>query len=248
MKIKTMIKKVINFAGYGICENYHHCYDQEGLLTVHNHDFMQEPRFAESYRRAEIAGEEQPSIHWRTHVAIWTAQQALRVEGDFVECGVCKGFLSTAIMHYLDWNKLGRRCFLFDTFRGLEESLLSDEEKKMGRMAFSGRRYGECFETTKKNFSGYKDVQLVRGPVPDTLATVEISRVAYLHLDMNCAAPEIATLRHFWPKISPGGFVLLDDYAFRGFEPQKRAFDSLASELGFSILSIPTGQGLIVHP
>lgn len=41
--------------------------------------------------------------------------------------------------------------------------------------------------------------------------------------------------------------MLLDDYAFsNSYRPQKQAFDSLAKELNFNILSLPTGQGLIV--
>ncbi len=52
----------------------------------------------------------------------------------------------------------------------------------------------------------------MRGKVPESLATVEIERVAYLSLDMNIAYPEIEALKHFWPKLVPGAIVVLDDY------------------------------------
>lgn len=68
-----------------------------------------------------------------------------------------------------------------------------------------------------------------------------------ISIDMNCAEPEVAALNFFWEKLVPGALVLLDDYAFsKSYRQHKQAFDSLAEELNFNILSLPTGQGLIV--
>ena len=81
-----------------------------------------------------------------------------------------------------------------------------------------------------------------------TLAQVEAERVALLHLDMNCAPPEAAAAAFFWPRLTPGAFLLLDDYAYRGFGAQKAAMDAFARERDLSILALPTGQGLMVKP
>jgi hypothetical protein len=42
--------------------------------------------------------------------------------------------------------------------------------------------------------------------------------------------------------------VVLDDYAFRGYERQKAAMDEFARQVGIEILTLPTGQGLIIKP
>jgi O-methyltransferase len=68
----------------------------------------------------------------------------------------------------------------------------------------------------------------------------------FLHLDMNCAYPERAALEYFWDRLSPGGMVLLDDYAYFGNRVQGEAIDQAARSLGAKVLSIPTGQGLIM--
>ena len=86
------------------------------------------------------------------------------------------------------------------------------------------------------------------GAVPETLDEVDSDEIAYLHIDMNCAPPEVAALRYFWPKLTPGAFVLLDDYANRGRDEQRRAIDAVASELGVAVAMLPTGQGLIIKP
>jgi hypothetical protein len=83
--------------------------------------------------------------------------------------------------------------------------------------------------------------------VPATLAQAP-DRVAYLSLDMNMAFPEIAAAEHFWPRLSPGGVVLLDDYNWTSHVNQKRAFDAFAAERGLRVLGLPTGQGLLVKP
>ncbi len=51
--------------------------------------------------------------------------------------------------------------------------------------------------------------------------------VAFRHIDMNCAPPEVAALRFFWPRLSPGAFALRDDYAYREYEEQRLAMNAL---------------------
>jgi O-methyltransferase len=108
--------------------------------------------------------------------------------------------------------------------------------------------YSECFEVAQENFAPYERVRLVRGTVPQTLATVPIEQVAYLSLDMNVAPPEVAALEFFWDKLAPGAPVMLDDYGWVGYRPQKDALDEFASRKGVEILTLPTGQGVILRP
>jgi Macrocin-O-methyltransferase (TylF) len=217
-------------------------YHEDWLISFHNTSFLQDPRFVAAYKRGIQAVGQDARMRWRVHVALWVASQALTLEGDFVECGVNKGMLSSAIMHYLNWNSCHKSFYLFDTFRGLDASLLNEEEKR----AWDPSAYPECFEEVKKNFKEYERVYLIKGSVPSTLNSAEINKVSYLSIDMNCVYPEIEAVRYFWPKITKGGFILLDDYAHTGYERQHIAFDAFAKELGVSILSLPTGQGLFI--
>jgi hypothetical protein len=63
---------------------------------------------------------------------------------------------------------------------------------------------------------------------------------------MNIAYPERKAIEHFWPKLSTGALVVLDDYAWRGYEEQMQSMDEFARSVGVQILTLPTGQGLIV--
>jgi len=223
-------------------------YNQDGLATVTNCDFLNDPRFQEAYRLGEQTGSWQDAkIHWRVHVLCWAADRASRLEGDFVECGVNRGGFSRAIMHFVDFPKLGKTFYLLDTFRGLEDRLVSDAERKRGIGVGKWFQYKECYEEVCKTFEGFP-VIIVRGVVPETLPQVKAAKVCYLSIDMNCAAPEIAAAEYFWDKLVSGAVIVLDDYGWGGHEEQKLAFDRFAARKGVMVLSLPTGQGLIFKP
>jgi hypothetical protein len=228
-------------------------YEEDGLRTIHNHDFLSDPAFRRAYERgvAAAAGMDY-GWRWRIHVGLSVASWASRLRGDFVECGVNRGFLSSAIMEYLDWNSLDKTFFLLDTFRGLDERFVSTEEKRQGRaLALNAQHlrsgfYVSSVDSVRANFAEWKRVRFVVGSIPETLAQVDAAEIAYLHLDLNCAPPETAASEFFWPRLVAGGFMLLDDYAYKGYHPQKIAMDAFAAKVGAHILSLPTGQGLIV--
>lgn len=192
-----------------------------------------------------------PKFEWRVHIALWAAKTALKTTGDFVECGVNAGFISSAIMEGLDWNSLGRRFFLIDTFTGPVPGQYTDAEVKRGRLqiaeeALAAGAYVTDLERVRRNYAEWPDVRIVRGAIPEVLPSAGIGGVAFLHIDMNCAYPETEALTFFWPKMASGGMVLLDDYAYLGHEEQAKAMDEAAGGLGSNILSLPTGQGLLM--
>ena len=80
---------------------------------------------ATAYARGVIAVGSDYQWHWRVHVGLWAAFSASKLDGDFVECGVNRGFLSSAIMEDLDWDRLGKTFYLLDTFAGVDEEMIS---------------------------------------------------------------------------------------------------------------------------
>src|ERR1700722_18401497 len=78
---------------------------------------------------------------WRTgfsrSTTITSGATSLHVPGDFVECGVNAGFISSAIMRHLSWNALDRRFHLIDTFSGPVFDQYSPEEVARGRRSIA---------------------------------------------------------------------------------------------------------------
>jgi O-methyltransferase len=218
-------------------------FDEDGLITLQDPVFLRSERFVRAYSAGARTGSwGGMSIRWRAHIACWAATQALHVRGDFIECGVNRGGMSRVVADFVDFNQTGRTFYLLDTFEGLDSDLLSENE----RAKADKWHYDSCYEAVTATFADLQHARIIKGRVPETLAQVETEAVAYLSIDMNCTAPEIAAFRHFWPKLSVGGVVLLDDYGWEGHEEQRAAFDGIAEELNVAILCLPTGQGLIV--
>ena len=224
-------------------------YNADGLITVHNADFVNDPRFNAAYEAGAATGSWAGlHIEWRTYIACWAADQVKHIEGDFVECGVNRGGLSRAVCEYVDMATSGRSFYLLDTFNGVAEEYLTDAEKRLGFNQSMNGYYDECFDDVVQTFASFPNVKIVRGPVPETLSQVTTDKVAYLSIDMNCVEPEIAAAEYFWDRIPSGGIVVLDDYAFVRHSLQKAAFDKFATRHDVQVLSLPTGQGLIFRP
>jgi Macrocin-O-methyltransferase (TylF) len=230
-------------------------YASGGLISVHRHAFMDDPLFQRAYQRGvdALGGHDRYRWQWRVHIGLWAAASASRLDGDFVECGVNYGFLSSAVMEFLDWDRLGKTFYLLDTFAGIDPRLITAAERRAGTLDKNQKHLRDGFyvssvDGVRANFAQWRNQRIIVGAIPETLEQVDARAVAFLHIDMNCAPPEVAALRFFWPRLSPGGFVLLDDYAYRGYEEQHLAMNALASELGVPICALPTGQGLLIKP
>lgn len=221
-------------------------YNQDGLATIHNADFVNNPRFSRAY----AAGKATESWSggdplWRAYMLCWAGEWASHLDGDYVECGVNRGGYSRSVIEYINFERLDKKFWLLDTFQGLVDSCISDDERALGRRAGG---YEECFEEVSKTFAAFRNVVIVRGAIPGTLHEVDTDKVAFLSIDMNCVEPEIAAAEYFWDRLVPGAVVILDDYGWVGFDPQKEAFDEFTKSKGASVLSLPTGQGLILKP
>ncbi len=251
-RLKSLVRSLLDKAGIRVFRTGSR-YAEDGLVTIHNDHFRRTPEFEAAYARGlKAANGVDPNFAWRVHVALWAAQASLCTPGDFVECGVNAGFMSSAIMQRLRWNTTGRRFHLVDTFEGPPLAQYDPAETKSGRrqLAEQGLAAGAFvtdLERVRANFAEWPEAVIVQGAVPDILPAVAATRVAFLHIDMNSALPERAALEFFWERLSPGAFVLLDDYAYHGYEHQANAMDAAAAAKGAEILSLPTGQGLIVR-
>ncbi len=256
MSAKKSVLNLVANAAYAVARKLAPAaYAQDGLITVHSHAFMESKSFADAYARgvATLDGGKDYAWHWRVHVGLWAASVASKIPGDFVECGVNRGFMSSAIMRYLGWNSLDRHFYLLDTFSGLDAKLITEKDVRSGVSKYNDDSlrsgfYVNTAESVRQNFAEWDRVHIVVGSVPETLTQVSADRIAYLHLDMNCAAPEVAAISQLWPKLSPGAIILLDDYAYFGFTPQRLAMDEFAATMGIQVCSLPTGQGLIIKP
>lgn len=223
-------------------------YNEDGFCTRDQAaDFLVDDRFQKAYQAGKSTGSwiRSSEIHWRVKVVLWAAEQAMLLQGDFVECGVNRGGYARSILEYLPFESSGKKMYLLDTFEGIPDEQISQQERSAGRTAGG---YVPAWEAVCKTFAPFSSVQIVKGMVPQTLDSITSEKIAYVSLDMNIAEPEIAAAHFLWPKMVSGAAMVLDDYNFTFHPVQRQKFNEFAQQKGVPILPLPTGQGMIIKP
>ena len=221
-------------------------YDTDGLVTSNNADFITEERFKKAYAAAS-ATKPWPgfTLQWRVYMVCWFADRVKGLEGDFVECGVNTGAYARAVIEYINFNSTGKMFYLLDTFEGFPNEQITEREKQLGLEFYGGDHYKNVYEQVLDTFKDF-NVKIIKGMVPQTLPLCKSEKIAFLSIDMNAVVPEIAAAEFFWDKLVKGGVMILDDYGFPMHIQQKNAFDQFAKTKSAEILSLPTGQGIII--
>lgn len=212
------------------------------IVLQHNMGFFDDPRFMAALQ-SEATSDQERSLVWRLHVLCWCAANAMRLEGDFVECGVLRGFSSSVVARYLDFGSRPKTWHLYDTFAGIPAEHLDP-----GHGNPPDYQDATLFDTVVRRFAGYPNVFVHRGRVPEVLAGTAPERIAFLHLDMNSSKAETGALEVLYDRLVPGAQLVLDDYGWHAYRQQKVAADEFLGARGAGVLELPTGQGLVIKP
>jgi O-methyltransferase len=140
------------------------------------------------------------------------------VPGDLVECGVWRGgasILMRAVL--LAYGDRTRRVWLADSFAGVPPpdaaNYKADKGIKLHRHA---NVLGVPEVEVRANFDRYglldEQVRFLPGWFKDTLADAPIDRISVLRLDGDLYESTIQALDALYPRLSSGGFCIIDDY------------------------------------
>jgi O-methyltransferase len=168
------------------------------------------------------------------------------IEGDIVECGVWRGgSIMAAGLTLMRLGAARRRLWLYDTFEGMPPPSAVDRDF-MGRSA-ADLLAGESPETShiwarsslEDVKAGMADtgypaelVNYVVGPVESTLPGTIPKRIALLRIDTDWYSSTYHELVHLWPRLSPGGILIIDDFGH--WAGAKKAVEQYFSEIGQS--------------
>ncbi|CAN5884888.1 hypothetical protein BH11PSE3_BH11PSE3_03950 [soil metagenome] len=211
--------------------------------------FLQDPKFMRSLvKSSEVSPGTVDDRTWRVHILLWAARSALNLEGDFVELGTFRAFFAGCIVDYLDFGSIDRKLYLFDTFAGLPDDAVFEEHLPDSFYSSLKEHYSapDIYESVRSRFAEQPNVTVVQGKLPDTLYQTCPDRIAWLHVDLNSAIHEVASLEYLWDRIAVGGFIILDDYGFAIFSAQTQAHQAFFQSKGHTIAELPTGQGLVI--
>lgn len=153
------------------------------------------------------------------------------IPGAFVEAGVWRGGSAMAAAATLVRHGAADRDFvLYDTYEGIpapgaEDALIGSDHASMMRWWEKENRdpAGEAWLTAtveevraNMGLTGYdlSRVDLVAGLVEDTVPATAPDQIALLRLDTDWYSSTKVELEVMFPRLSPGGILIIDDYGF----------------------------------
>ncbi|KUI42172.1 macrocin O-methyltransferase [Mycobacterium sp. IS-1590] len=141
------------------------------------------------------------------------------IPGDLVECGVWRGgaciLMRAVLVAYGDET---RSVWLADSFAGLPRPDTANYKADKGlRLDLFAGILGVPESEVRANFERYglldERVRFLPGWFKDTLHDAPIDRIAVLRLDGDLYESTMQALDALYPKLSPGGFCIIDDYS-----------------------------------
>ncbi len=158
--------------------------------------------------------------------------------GAAAELGVYRGGFARCINLLLPERKL----YLFDTFEGFDAA-----EAKGQAAGFVQAHRNTGAERVLRLMPHPEKVIIKHGLFPASLGGLE-DRFALVSLDVDLEESTLAGLRWFYPRLNPGGYLLLHDYNSPRLPGVKRALRCYETELGQHIPAVPLcdGNGTLV--
>lgn len=186
---------------------------------------------------------------------------ATGIAGDIVECGVWRGgSMMVAALKLLELEGGQRSLYLYDTYEGMPPPTGVDErfDGVTARQQLDNTPKGEgtwCYaglDDVRQNLfsTGYprEKLHFVRGKVEETIPGTVPERIALLRLDTDWYESTVHELKHLYPRLQPGGILILDDYGH--WQGARKAVDEFleAHDRGAYLHRIDYSGRMLIKP
>ncbi len=162
---------------------------------------------------------------------------AREVPGDFIEAGAWRGGATIFMRAVLKSHSVNDRVvWVADSFEGLPPPNTEKYPADTGATWHQNKTLAVTLESVKSNFERYEllddQVKFLKGFFEDTLPNAPIERLAVLRLDGDLYGSTMDTLVSLYPKLSSGGYCIVDDYGSIG--TCRKAVDDYRSKHGIT--------------
>lgn len=162
--------------------------------------------------------------------------------GDVAQLGVYKG--GTAWMIASCFRHTQKKFYLFDTFAGLPQSSSSDGH---WHSIAEGNDFSDVlFQEVQKYFSPYQNIKFKKGLFPATAVGLEDARFSFVYLDADLYQSTKDGLEFFYPRMVPGGVIMLDDFGTPTWPGIQKAVEEFCNEQGIVPVTTTWWQGMII--
>ncbi len=139
------------------------------------------------------------------------------IPGDLIETGVWRGGACIFMKYILDTYKIkNKKVWVADSFKGLPPPDSDKYPHDKGVNLFQYKELSISVEEVKNNFKKYEvlddRVEFLKGWFKNTLPEASITKLSILRLDGDLYESTIDALINLYPKLSIGGYCIIDDW------------------------------------
>lgn len=240
----TLAKQIVQLAddrGYDDVDRHEMLYAIARKLTPdfaindHGRIFLDDDEFRNWFERFA-------ENNYKNYERRWTLKELLRllpaVPGDLAECGVYQGATASRLCQFA--TEHGRRVHLFDSFEGLSKPGESDGSFwTVGDLSVSEA-------VVRNNLAGFDCFDTFPGWIPTRFGEVADRRYAFLHVDVDLEQPTYDSIAFFYPRMSAGGVIVLDDHGYYTCPGARKAALDYMADKPEPVIDLATGQGIII--
>lgn len=161
------------------------------------------------------------------------------LEGDFLELGVYQGSTAAVLARYA--RRLDRQLYLLDTYEGFVEEDLNGLD--------AGRRvdFTDTSLDAVRTRVGEVNTKYVKGYFPESAKQLPADgRYCLVHIDTDLYSPIMSGLEYFYPRMVPGGYLIVHDYGSLAWDGAERAVDIFFADKPECVIQIPDSSGSAV--
>ena len=154
------------------------------------------------------------------------------VPGDLIETGVWRGGSSIFMCGVLRaYGVKNRKVWVCDSFEGLPPPETKKYPDDVDDNLWTYKILSVSEDVVKNNFRLFNlldsNVEFVKGFFEGTLSTIQAERFALIRLDGDMYSSTIVSLNELYDKLSPQGYIIIDDY---GLPACKKAVEDFRSD------------------
>jgi Macrocin-O-methyltransferase (TylF) len=166
------------------------------------------------------------------------------VAGDVAECGTYRGASAFFLARHIQQATLNKKLLLFDSFQGLSKPEAVDATYwKDGDLA---SHWNDIWSTLAP-LGSCPFVEVFKGWIPERFAEVSDRSFSFVHIDVDLYRPTLDSIAFFYPRMSPRGMILLDDYGFASCPGVTQAVDEFMADKPEPIINLASGGAFIVR-
>ena len=180
------------------------------------------------------------------------------IPGRRAECGVYRGLSSLLVCRaaravHPDFDGGGMHLFdSFERFSAPTEFDMIPVRNEGGVMRMQppfppNYRLNTSFDEVTQALAEFPGLAIQRGWLPQVLQQLPEAAWSFVHLDVDLYEPTLGGLAYFFPRLSPGGVIITDDYGAERYPGARKAWEQFCGERKIPYIVLATGQAVIMR-